>query len=128
MQINSLDDLRKYCTAKAGVKEDFPFDQNTLVFKVMNKIFALTNITWSELKVNLKCDPEFSELLREKYKAIIPGYHMNKKHWNTITLDGSVPNNEILQLIDHSYGLVVSNLKKSDREKLAYKDYLNKLG
>ncbi len=127
MQINSLDDLRKYCKSKAGVKEDFPFDQNTLVFKVMNKIFALTNITWSKLKVNLKCDPEFAELLREKYEAIIPGYHMNKKHWNTITLDGSVPNNEILQLIDHSYDLVVSKLKKSDREKLAYKDYLNKL-
>ncbi|HHO56452.1 MAG TPA: MmcQ/YjbR family DNA-binding protein [Trueperaceae bacterium] len=127
MTIKTLEDLRQYCATKAGSKEDFPFDNNTLVFKVMNKIFALTNITWSELKVNLKCEPEFAELLREKYQAIVPGYHMNKKHWNTVTIDGSIPNSELLQLIDHSYDLVVSKLKKSDREKLEYKDYLNKL-
>lgn len=127
MQINSLDNLRKYCATKAGSKEDFPFDQYTLVFKVMNKMFALTNISQTKLTVNLKCEPEFAELLRGKYEAIIPGYHMNKKHWNTVTIDGSIPNNELLQLIDHSYDLVVSKLKKSDREKLAYRDYLNKL-
>ncbi len=127
MEIKTLEHLRSYCAKKAGAKETFPFDNKTLVFKVMNKMFALCNIESEELRVNLKCKPEFAELLREKYHSISPGYHMNKKHWNTVTIDGSIPNDELLYLIDHSYELVVKNMKKADREILSHKDYLNNL-
>ena len=127
MEIKTLEHLRNYCANKAGAKEAFPFDSKTLVFKVMNKMFALCNIEAEELKVNLKCRPEFAELLREKYDSIVPGYHMNKKHWNTVTIDGSIPNDELLYLIDHSYELVVKSLTKANREMLAHRDYLNNL-
>ena len=115
----TLDDLRKYCCQKPGVEETFPFDQETLVFKVKGKMFALTNITREEFRVNLKCDPDWSLILREHYAAVKPGYHMNKRHWNTVTLDGSIPDDEFWELVDHSYRLVVKGLKKADREELA---------
>ena len=111
----TFESLRAYCLRKNGVTESFPFDESTLVFKVMGKMFALTSLERSPLSVNLKCDPERAIELRERYAAVQPGYHMNKKHWNTIVLDGTVPAPELCELIDHSYDLVVDSLKKSDR-------------
>jgi predicted DNA-binding protein (MmcQ/YjbR family) len=117
--VNNLEELRAYCLAKPGAKETFPFDQETLVFKVLNKMFALCNIHGQPLRVNLKCEPELAVLLRQKYAAIETGYHMNKRHWNTVSLDGSIANEIIRELIDRSYELVVKSLKKADREALA---------
>ena len=97
--------LRNYCLDKQGAMECFPFDEETLVFKVDEKIFALTSLD-GELSINLKCDPAFAIELREKYSAVTPGYHMNKKHWNTVIIDGTIPDNEIFSWIDHSYSLV----------------------
>lgn len=115
----NIEDFRDYCLAKKGVEETFPFDENTLVFKVMGKMFALTNIEWEEFKVNLKCDPERAIQLREEHPdEILPGYHMSKKHWNTITFEGDLDDRFLNELIDHSYDLVVAKLKKSDRELL----------
>lgn len=97
--------LREYCISKKGAGESFPFGDDTLVFKVNGKIFALVNLE-GELNLNLKCDPALAEELRERYDAVQPGYHMNKKHWNTIILDGSVPDKEVFSWIDHSYNLI----------------------
>ncbi|HEY5471103.1 MAG TPA: MmcQ/YjbR family DNA-binding protein [Bacteroidales bacterium] len=101
----NIETLREYCISKKGADESFPFGEDTLVFKVTGKIFALVNID-GDLSINLKCDPAFAIELRERYSSVTPGYHMNKKHWNTILLDGSVPNKEIQTWIDHSYELV----------------------
>ncbi|MBE9510402.1 MAG: MmcQ/YjbR family DNA-binding protein, partial [Bacteroidetes bacterium] len=109
--------FRDYCLAKPGVTEGFPFDETTLVFKVMEKMFALTNLD-GDLSVNLKCDPEKAVSLREEYPAIKPGYHMNKKHWNTIDMDGSVPDKLVFQLTDHSYELIVKKMSKSKQKEL----------
>jgi len=98
--------LREYCLSKKNVTEGLPFGEDTLVFKVKGKIFALANLD-GDLSVNLKCDPSYALELREKYRSVIPGYHMNKKHWNTILLDGSVPDKEVFSWIDHSYDLVI---------------------
>lgn len=112
-----IESFRLYCLNKKGTTEDLPFGESTLVFKVMGKIFVLTNIeTFSS--VNLKCDPEEAVLLREKYHAVEAGYHMNKKHWNTILLDGSVSDKLLQQWIDHSYELVVRTLPKKLKEEL----------
>ena len=113
-----LEDIRTYCVAKKGVKEDFPFDFSTLTFKVGGKIFALTDIDAPDLRVNLKCDPMLALELRERYSQITEGYHMNKKHWNTVKIDGAIEDEEILRLIDHSYDLVVRGLKKSLRDEI----------
>lgn len=115
----NIESLRNYCLAKKGVTEEFPFDENTLVFKVMGKMFALSNIEWIRPAVNLKCDPERAIELREAYEAVEPGYHMSKKHWNTVYFDGNVPELELREWIDHSYNLVVKGLKKAEREQLA---------
>ena len=108
----------EYCLKKKGVTEEFPFNEETLVFKVMGKMFALIPLEKIPLQINLKCNPEIIIDLREKYSAVRPGYHMNKKHWNTIFIDGSLRKELILGWIDHSYNLVVSGLKKSDKDKL----------
>ncbi len=108
---------REYCLKKKGVIESFPFDNNTLVFKVMNKMFALCDVDLF-VSVNLKCDPERSIQLREKYDGITPGYHMNKTHWNSIQMDGTVPDNLFLQLVDHSYELIVDSLPRKVKEEL----------
>lgn len=100
-----IETLREYCISKKGVTESFPFDDDTLVFKACGKIFLLVNLT-GELSVNLKCDPELATELRERYSSVTPGYHMNKKHWNTVLLDGSIPDKEVFSWIDHSYNLV----------------------
>jgi predicted DNA-binding protein (MmcQ/YjbR family) len=112
----NIEFFREYCLSKSGVTEDTPFDPNTLCFRVGNKIFAIIDIDKFE-SVNLKCDPEKAILLREKHNGITPGYHMNKKHWNTVSCDGSVPTPLLLELVDHSYNLVFSSLPKKIREE-----------
>jgi predicted DNA-binding protein (MmcQ/YjbR family) len=114
----NIEQIREYCLKKKGVTEEFPFDEETLVFKVMGKIFILASLDSIPLQVNLKCDPEKAIELREEYEAVQPGYHMNKRHWNTVIIDGSVPNKNILEWIDHSYNLVAEGLKKADKDKL----------
>jgi predicted DNA-binding protein (MmcQ/YjbR family) len=113
-----LKEFKEYCLRKKGVTETFPFDDETLVLKVGSKMFALTNINKQILEINLKCDPFMSQDLRSEYSSIKPGYHMNKTHWNTITVDGTIPKDKLLFLIDLSYDLVYKGLKKS--EKLAH--------
>lgn len=114
----NIEELSEYCLSKKGTTEDFPFDEETLVFKVMGKMFALVPLERIPLQINLKCDPEYAIELREHYDAVQPGYHMNKNHWNTILIDGTIQRKLFLDLIDHSYELVVKGLKKSDKEKL----------
>jgi len=103
---------------KKGVTEEFPFDEETLVFKAAGKIFLLASLESITLQINLKCNPEKAIEIREEYEAVQPGYHMNKKHWNTIIIDGSVSIRKIFEWIDDSYNLVVAGLKKSDIKKL----------
>jgi len=114
----NIEQIREYCIKKKGVTEEFPFDEETLVFKVAGKIFLLASLESIPLQINLKCDPEKAIELREEFESVQPGYHMNKAHWNTITLDGTVPAKKIFEWIDDSYNLVVSGLKKSDLKKL----------
>lgn len=110
-----LEMLRKYCLKKKGVTENFPFDEETLVFKVGSKMFALTNIKSPSLSVSLKCDPFMAQDLRRDYTCIKPGYHLNKEHWNTVEIDGTLEDEKIIYLIDHSYNLVFKGLKKSEK-------------
>ncbi len=114
----NYEDLQLYCSAKIGVTEEFPFDEVTLVFKVMRKAFAFVGLDAIEARVNLKCDPDRSLELREEYADIIPGWHMNKKHWNTVYLERELPNDLIYELIDHSYDLVVAKLTRKVKEEL----------
>ena len=113
----NIESFRDYCLAKPGVAEGFPFDKNTLVFKVKGKIFALTSVDLFE-SVNLKCDPEYAIELRETFQGVKPGYHMNKKHWNTISTNTDLPEKLLLELTDHSYELVVKSLTKRLRDEL----------
>jgi predicted DNA-binding protein (MmcQ/YjbR family) len=106
----TLDEARAACAALAGAVETYPFGPNTAVYKVGGKMFALVPREAESAHVSLKCDPEWSEVLRNAYPAITPGYHLNKRHWNTIDLDGSVPDDEVAELIRHSYELVVESL------------------
>jgi predicted DNA-binding protein (MmcQ/YjbR family) len=109
----NIEEFRDYCLAKNGVTESFPFDESTLVFKVMGKMFALSGLEHQPSKANLKCDPERAITLREEYDGLItPGFHMSKVHWNTVELEMNIPHQLILELIDHSYDLVVSKLTK----------------
>lgn len=101
----NIEQIREYCLAKKDVTEGFPFDEDTLVFKVKGKIFVLASLD-GDLSINLKCDPGLALELREKHPSVTPGYHMNKKHWNTVSLNGSIPDKEIINWIDHSYNLV----------------------
>lgn len=113
----NIEEISEYCMLKPGVSEEFPFDENTLVFKVMGKMFALTDLL-DDFSLNLKCDPERAIELREQYPAIQPGYHMNKVHWNTVMMDGSLPQKLVLELIDHSYQLVVDKLPGKLKQSL----------
>ena len=113
----NVEEFRVYCLAKGGVTEEFPFDETTLVFKVAGKIFAITGLDDPEFKVNLKCDPDRSVLLREEYESIRPGWHMNKRHWNTVHVDGSFPDRLFIEMIDHSYDLVVQGLPRKLRDQ-----------
>ncbi|MFC1936556.1 MmcQ/YjbR family DNA-binding protein [Chloroflexota bacterium] len=110
--------LRAYCLSKRGSRPTYPFDTTTLVIKVLDKMFALIPEEAERLRVNLKCDPEDAEALRAQYPEITPGYHMNKKHWNSLYLDGGLPDELVFELVDHSYDLVVQGMKKADRERL----------
>lgn len=108
----NIEEIREYCLAKPGVEETLPFGPDTLVYKVGGKIFLLAGLDNDPLSFNVKCDPEKAIELREEYSCVKPGYHMNKKHWNTIEVDGSVPINTLKQWIDWSYDLVAGNKKK----------------
>jgi predicted DNA-binding protein (MmcQ/YjbR family) len=111
-----LEAFREYCLAKPGTVETTPFGDDVLVFKVAGKMFALAALDEVPTTVNLKCDPDLALELRDRYEQVRPGYHMNKKHWNTIELDRRVPDAEIKKMIDHSYDLVVKNLPKVKRK------------
>lgn len=110
----NIEEFRDYCIKKQEVTEEFPFDETTLVFKVAGKMFALTDVE-GDFSINLKCDPEKAIELREKHPCVSPGYHMNKKHWNTINIDGSVSDEILHEWINHSYDLVVAGLPKKLR-------------
>lgn len=111
-----LEELRAHCLQKTGVSEGFPFDQRTLVFKVFGKMFALMDVEDFD-SVNLKCDPEKAVELRERFQAIQSGFHMNKKHWNTVRLYEDVDDSVLLELVDHSYDLVFASLPKKLRDE-----------
>jgi len=111
----SFNFIDHYCLAKRASTVDYPFDETTRVYRVANKIFALLSEELDPMRINLKCDPEDAEALRAQYPAIIPGYHMNKKHWNTVILNGSLSEELLQELIDQSNYLIVSSLSKSKR-------------
>ncbi len=113
----NIEIIREYCLRKNGVEETFPFGEDTLVFKVMGKMFALTSFSEPD-NCNLKCDPEKAIELRAEYEAVKPGYHMNKQHWNTITYHLDLNDKEILKLVDHSYELVVNSLTQKLKAEL----------
>ena len=113
----NVEEYRIYCLAKKGITEGFPFDQSTLVFKVMNKMFALAGID-NFTFINLKCDPERAVELRERYEGITPAYHMSKVHWNSIAIDSDVPDKLLYQLLDDSYAIIVFSLPKQLQQEL----------
>ncbi len=113
----NIESFREYCLSKPGTTEGFPFNETALVFKVQGKMFALTNVDDFQ-SVNLKCDPEEAVQLRETYQGVQPGYHMSKKHWNTVSVNSDVPEGLFIELIDHSYDLVVKSLTKKLRDEL----------
>jgi predicted DNA-binding protein (MmcQ/YjbR family) len=108
----NIEELTAYCLEKKGVTHGFPFGGDTLVFKVMNKMFALTGLESSPASVNLKCDPEWALELREQHHDIKPGYHMSKIHWNTVCIEGELSDAFVLKLINHSYETIVNSLPK----------------
>ncbi|HQX43125.1 MAG: MmcQ/YjbR family DNA-binding protein [Saprospiraceae bacterium] len=113
----NLETFIRYCETKPNVTTDLPFGPDTLVVRVHQKIFALTGLDSPELMVNLKCDPEYAIELRQNYEEVQPGYHMNKKHWNTVSFEGKLTDRMLKSLIDHSYELAYQSLPKSIREK-----------
>ena len=114
----NIETLREYCLSKPGVEEVLPFGPDTLVYKVNNKIFLISGLDQEQLSFNVKCDPDKAVELREEFSFVIPGWHMNKKHWNTIVVDGSVSNKQLKEWIDHSYDLVVKSLTREKRNQL----------
>jgi predicted DNA-binding protein (MmcQ/YjbR family) len=114
----SRDQVMAACAAKPGSVEDYPFGDEVAVFKVAGRVFALVPLGAPPGSISLKCDPDLATGLRARYAAITPGYHLNKRHWNTVELDGSVPDDELLDLIDHSYDLVVARLTRAQRGSL----------
>lgn len=114
----NIEILVEYCLSKKGVREDFPFDEQTLTMKVMGKIFAFIPLDEEKLVIALKCDPDRAVVLREQYEEIGGAYHLNKKHWNSVDCEGSLSDKMITELIDHSYALVISGLKKAEKEAL----------
>lgn len=113
-----IESFRAYCLTKKGVTECFPFDENVLVFKVLDKMFALTNVSNPNFKVSLKCDPDRAIILRERFFQVTPAFHMHKKHWNSIDVNTNFPRDLLTELIDHSYDLVVAKMTKKNREFL----------
>jgi predicted DNA-binding protein (MmcQ/YjbR family) len=115
-------ELRDYCLAFSGADETFPFTSGTSVFKVAGKMFALSALGADSLRVSLKCDPALAEALRETHSAVIPGYHLNKKHWNTVILDGSLPDEAVRDMIEDSYDIVLSKLPQAARRALGWRE------
>ena len=115
-----VDAFREYCLKKPGVTEGTPFGPEHVVFKVGGKMFALLAFEEVPPTANLKCDPDWALQLRDRYEEVQPGYHMNKKHWNTVNLGGEIPFKELRKMIDHSYDLVVASLPRKTREKLQF--------
>src|SRR5437762_3289076 len=113
-----LEQFREYCLSKVAATESMPFGEDVLVFKAAGKIFALAALDEIPVTVNLKCDPDLALALRGQYDQVQPGYHMNKKHWNTVEIDSGIPDAELHKMIDHSYELGVQGLPKKTREKL----------
>ena len=113
-----IEQLREYCLLKPGTEETLPFGPDTLVYKVGGKVFLLTGLDTEEFRFNVKCHPDKTLELREKFSCILPGYHMNKKHWNTIVVDGSVSTKQLKEWIDHSYHLVFESLPKKVKENM----------
>jgi predicted DNA-binding protein (MmcQ/YjbR family) len=120
MQAMNRDELRNLCRSFPGAAETFPFGPENSVFKVAGRIFALSRLAGEPLRVSLKCDPGLAELLREAHVAVRPGYHLNKRHWNTVTIDGSLPDATIAELVEDSYDLVVSKLPRKSRHELGW--------
>ena len=114
----NVESFRDYCLSKPATTEGTPFGPEDIVFKVEGKIFAIVALMEVPPRVNLKCDPDLALELRDRYEQVQPGYHMNKKHWNTVVLDGVIPEKEVRKMIDNSYDLVVQSLPKAKREKL----------
>jgi predicted DNA-binding protein (MmcQ/YjbR family) len=112
--------LRDHCLSFTGAEETFPFGPNTSVFKVAGKMFALSELGADSLRVSLKCEPQLAEALREAHAAVIPGYHLAKRHWNTVIIDGSLTEQMIKDMIEDSYDLVVSKLPQADRRALGW--------
>src|SRR2546428_5539270 len=112
-----LADFREYCLTKPGATEGTPFGETVLVFKVGGKMFALVSLDQVPARMNLKCDPDLALELRDRYEQVRPGYHMNKKHWNTVDIEGGIPDAELRKMIDHSYDLVVNTLPKSTAKR-----------
>jgi predicted DNA-binding protein (MmcQ/YjbR family) len=119
-----LAEFREYCLSKARATESTPFGPDVLVFKVGGKIFALAALDEMPMIVNLKCDPDLALDLRDRYEQVTPGYHMNKRHWNSVEIEGGVPDAELREMIDHSYDLVAKKLPKS-RAKIAVRSRRN---
>ncbi|WP_214484284.1 MmcQ/YjbR family DNA-binding protein [Bacillus sp. SM2101] len=115
-------ELQESCLTKRGAYEDFPFGDDAHVMKVGTKMFAILSQGETHPAISLKCEPDVNEMLREQYPAIKPGYHLNKRHWNTITVDGTVPNKQILQMIDRSYELVFNSLRKAEKAEINEKN------
>lgn len=118
-------DLKKYLLNKPGAVEDFPFGPEVAVYKVRDKMFALIGIENNEARINLKCDPTEAEQLRMVFDAVLPGYHMNKKHWNTVVINGSIPDSEVKRMIDNSYALIVKKLGKSAAHLIPQQQHSN---
>lgn len=114
----NFDATRAYLLQRPEAFEDFPFGPDVYVYKIENKMFATLAMANGVARTNLKCDPDEAQFLRSMFEAVLPGYHMNKQHWNTVVLDGSIPRGEIERMIDRSFGLVVKSLKKAQRQAL----------
>lgn len=114
----TTEDIIQYCLSKNGTYEDYPFGPEPLVIKVGSKMFILVSVRGGKTHISLKCDPFIAESFRQQYPAVTPGYHLNKQHWNTIAVDGSIPDQELFWMIDHSYDLVLKSLTKAEKESL----------
>jgi predicted DNA-binding protein (MmcQ/YjbR family) len=114
-----LADFREYCLSKCGASEGTPFGETVLVFKVRGKIFALASLDEVPARANLKCNPDLALELRDRFAQVRPGYHMNKKHWNTVELESGIPDAELRKMIDHSYDLVAQSLPKIRTKRAA---------
>jgi len=110
--------LLTYCLNKPGVEETYPFGFDVTVLKLMDKVYALISVRDDQLNLSLKCDPELAEVIRNQYPSITPGYHLNKRHWNTLIIDGSIPDDEIRSQIDHSYALIAKSLSRTQKKAL----------